>query len=88
MLGASVMEYHLLHPSVRMFRICATCWRPRCCAGCSPRSGTACGLNRALFAQGHIPQPSNEQQHLFTLFSVGGIVAITRLAFIPPRGIV
>ncbi|WP_406739906.1 hypothetical protein [Streptomyces atratus] len=41
---------------------------------------TDTGLSRALFAQGYIPAPTDEQQHLFTLFSVGGIVVITLVA--------
>ncbi|WP_406014852.1 hypothetical protein OG520_26365 [Streptomyces sp. NBC_00984] len=41
---------------------------------------TDTGLSRALFAQGYIPAPTSEQQHLFTLFSVGGIVVITLVA--------
>ncbi|MFJ1693847.1 PrsW family intramembrane metalloprotease [Streptomyces sp. NPDC088252] len=41
---------------------------------------TDTGLSRALFAQGYIPAPSEEQQHLFTLFSVGGLIVITFVA--------
>nr|WP_229867344.1 PrsW family intramembrane metalloprotease [Streptomyces gelaticus] len=41
---------------------------------------TDTGLSRALFAQGYILTPTAEQQHLFTLFSVGGIVVITLVA--------
>ncbi|MGW0963876.1 PrsW family intramembrane metalloprotease [Streptomyces gelaticus] len=41
---------------------------------------TDTGLSRALFAQGYLLTPTDEQQHLFTLFSVGGIVAITLVA--------
>ncbi|MGW8886466.1 hypothetical protein [Streptomyces sp. NPDC055749] len=38
------------------------------------------GLSRALFSEGYIPKSTDEQQHLFTLFSVGGIVVITLIA--------
>ncbi|MFJ2267415.1 PrsW family intramembrane metalloprotease [Streptomyces sp. NPDC087849] len=41
---------------------------------------TDTGLSRALFAQGYIPAPTDEQRHLFTLFSVGGTVVITLVA--------
>ncbi|WP_327670444.1 MULTISPECIES: PrsW family intramembrane metalloprotease [unclassified Streptomyces] len=41
---------------------------------------TTTDLDRALFAQGYIPKPTDAQQHLFTLFSVGGLVIITLLA--------
>ncbi|MFH8517741.1 PrsW family intramembrane metalloprotease [Streptomyces gelaticus] len=41
---------------------------------------TDTGPSRALFAQGYLLTPTDEQQHLFTLFSVGGIVAITLVA--------
>lgn len=43
---------------------------------------TDTGLSRALFSQGYMPQPTEQQQHLFTLFSVGGIVAITLIALL------
>ncbi|NGO76661.1 PrsW family intramembrane metalloprotease [Streptomyces sp. YC504] len=38
---------------------------------------TSTGLDRSLFAQGYIPEPTDQQQHLFTLFSVGGLVLIS-----------
>jgi RsiW-degrading membrane proteinase PrsW (M82 family) len=38
-------------------------------------SGT--GLDRTLFGQGYMPRPSGEQEHLFTLFSVGGLVMVS-----------
>ncbi|MFE0175205.1 PrsW family intramembrane metalloprotease [Streptomyces sp. NPDC059002] len=38
---------------------------------------TSTGLDRALFAQGYIPEPTAEQKHLFTLFSVGGMVLVS-----------
>ncbi len=38
---------------------------------------TSTGLDRSLFAQGYIPTPTDQQQHLFTLFSVGGLVLIS-----------
>ncbi|MFF8710856.1 PrsW family intramembrane metalloprotease [Streptomyces sp. NPDC015184] len=41
---------------------------------------TGTGLSRTLFAQGYMPAPTAEQQHLFTLFSVGGLVVITLVA--------
>ncbi|MEU1402254.1 PrsW family intramembrane metalloprotease [Streptomyces sp. NPDC005728] len=37
-------------------------------------SGT--GLAPELFAQGHLPQPGAAQEHLFTLFSDGGLVLV------------
>ncbi|MHC0429741.1 PrsW family intramembrane metalloprotease [Streptomyces sp. O3] len=41
---------------------------------------TTSDLQRSLFAQGYIPEPTSQQQHLFTLFSVGGLVAISLAA--------
>lgn len=41
---------------------------------------TDTGLRRELFAQGYIVTPTDQQQHLFTLFSVGGMVVITLVA--------
>ncbi|WP_415950470.1 PrsW family intramembrane metalloprotease [Streptomyces sp. KLOTTS4A1] len=38
---------------------------------------TDTGLDRALFAQGYVPDPTDQQKHLFTLFSVGGLVLIS-----------
>jgi len=35
------------------------------------------GLDRQLFAEGYIPQPTERQEHLFTLFSVGGLVLVS-----------
>ncbi|MCX4847936.1 hypothetical protein [Streptomyces sp. NBC_00893] len=43
---------------------------------------TDTGLSRALFAQGYIPAPTDEQQHLFTVFSIGGMVVITLVALV------
>nr|WP_202539026.1 PrsW family intramembrane metalloprotease [Streptomyces sp. SID8379] len=40
---------------------------------------TTSGLDRALFAQGYIPEPTDAQKHLFTLFSVGGLILISLL---------
>ncbi|MFC7305431.1 PrsW family intramembrane metalloprotease [Streptomyces monticola] len=41
---------------------------------------TTSDLERSLFAQGYLPQPTDEQKHLFTLFSVGGLVVISLAA--------
>nr|WP_187370092.1 PrsW family intramembrane metalloprotease [Streptomyces boluensis] len=41
---------------------------------------TTSDLDRSLFAQGYLPQPTGEQKHLFTLFSVGGLVLVSLLA--------
>ncbi|WP_242427522.1 PrsW family intramembrane metalloprotease [Streptomyces sp. Root431] len=38
---------------------------------------TTTDLDRSLFAQGYLPQPTSQQEHLFTLFSVGGLVLVT-----------
>ncbi|MFH8724152.1 PrsW family intramembrane metalloprotease [Streptomyces termitum] len=38
---------------------------------------TTTNLDRSLFAQGYIPEPTDAQEHLFTLFSVGGLVLVT-----------
>lgn len=38
---------------------------------------TSTGLDKELFAQGYIPRPTAQQEHLFTLFSVGGLVAVS-----------
>ncbi|MDG4862927.1 PrsW family intramembrane metalloprotease [Streptomyces sp. T-3] len=38
---------------------------------------TTSDLDRSLFAQGYPPQPTDEQKHLFTLFSVGGMVLVS-----------
>ncbi|MET9672822.1 PrsW family intramembrane metalloprotease [Streptomyces sp. NPDC006482] len=38
---------------------------------------TATDLDRSLFAQGYLPEPTSQQEHLFTLFSVGGLVLVT-----------
>ncbi|MCX4645345.1 MULTISPECIES: PrsW family intramembrane metalloprotease [unclassified Streptomyces] len=38
---------------------------------------TATDLPLSLFAEGFIPQPTDTQKHLFTLFSVGGLVIIS-----------
>ncbi|WUW13360.1 PrsW family intramembrane metalloprotease [Streptomyces sp. NBC_01465] len=43
---------------------------------------TASDWDRSLFALGYIPKPTEEQKHLFTLFSVGGLVVITALAIL------
>ncbi|MFJ4717062.1 PrsW family intramembrane metalloprotease [Streptomyces sp. NPDC088785] len=41
---------------------------------------TATGLDRSLFAEGYLPQPTDAQKHLFTLFSIGGLVVISLFA--------
>ncbi|MDI3387022.1 PrsW family intramembrane metalloprotease [Streptomyces sp. B-S-A8] len=41
---------------------------------------TTSHLDSSLFAQGYLPTPTDEQQHLFTLFSLGGLAVITLLA--------
>ncbi|MFJ9676769.1 PrsW family glutamic-type intramembrane protease [Streptomyces sp. NPDC101194] len=41
---------------------------------------TDTGPSRALFTQGYTPTPTEGQQHLFTLLSVGGLVVITFVA--------
>ncbi|MFF1353744.1 PrsW family intramembrane metalloprotease [Streptomyces sp. NPDC058297] len=38
---------------------------------------TATDLPLSLFAEGYIPEPTGTQKHLFTLFSVGGLVMIS-----------
>ncbi|CAM5522970.1 hypothetical protein GCM10010222_22280 [Streptomyces tanashiensis] len=38
---------------------------------------TTTGLDRTLFAQGYLPRPTSQQEHLFTLFSVGGLALVT-----------
>ncbi|MFE4615438.1 PrsW family intramembrane metalloprotease [Streptomyces sp. NPDC056747] len=38
---------------------------------------TSTGLDRSLFAQGYLPQPTSQQEHLFTFFSVGGLALVT-----------
>ncbi|GGN54443.1 protease PrsW [Streptomyces albiflavescens] len=38
---------------------------------------TGSGLDRSLFGQGYLPQSTDEQKHLFTLFSVGGPVLVS-----------
>ncbi|MEV7276031.1 PrsW family intramembrane metalloprotease [Streptomyces sp. NPDC093111] len=43
---------------------------------------TTTSLDRSLFAQGYIPQPSTQQEHLFTLFSVGGLVLVTAVGLV------
>ncbi|MFD9439443.1 PrsW family intramembrane metalloprotease [Streptomyces sp. NPDC060006] len=35
------------------------------------------GLDRALFGQAYLPAATDEQQHLFTLLSAGGLVAVS-----------
>ncbi|MFJ3302493.1 PrsW family intramembrane metalloprotease [Streptomyces sp. NPDC086549] len=37
------------------------------------------GLDRQIFAQGYMPAPTEAQEHLFTLFSVGGLVLVALL---------
>ncbi|MFH8344747.1 PrsW family intramembrane metalloprotease [Streptomyces sp. NPDC018045] len=41
---------------------------------------TTSGLDRVLFDQGYLPAPTGAQQHLFTLFSVGGLVLVSLIA--------
>ncbi|MFC4888760.1 PrsW family intramembrane metalloprotease [Streptomyces beijiangensis] len=43
---------------------------------------TASDWDRRLFALGYIAKPTDEQKHLFTLFSVGGLIVITLLALL------
>lgn len=38
---------------------------------------TTTSLDRSLFAQGYLPDPTARQEHLFTLFSVGGLALVT-----------
>lgn len=38
---------------------------------------TTTGLGPTLFGQGHLPHSTDEQKHLFTLFSVGGLVLVS-----------
>ncbi|MFI7503484.1 PrsW family intramembrane metalloprotease [Streptomyces sp. NPDC049687] len=40
---------------------------------------TTTGLDRQLFAEGYIARPTEQQQHLFTLFSVGGLLLVSLL---------
>ncbi|WP_055615573.1 PrsW family intramembrane metalloprotease [Streptomyces phaeochromogenes] len=40
---------------------------------------THAGLNPALFGAGYLPAVTDQQKHLFTLFSVGGMVAVSLL---------
>ncbi|MFE4664001.1 PrsW family intramembrane metalloprotease [Streptomyces sp. NPDC056716] len=43
---------------------------------------TETGLQRQLFAEGYIPHPTGEQQHLFTVFSIGGMVVVASLGLV------
>ncbi|GAA0504038.1 hypothetical protein Ade02nite_35080 [Paractinoplanes deccanensis] len=43
---------------------------------------TSTARQQALFAQGWIPRPTDEQVHLFTLFSIGGTIVITLIALL------
>ncbi|MBC2906135.1 PrsW family glutamic-type intramembrane protease [Streptomyces cupreus] len=36
-------------------------------------------LDKELFAQGYLPHPTDQQEHLFTLFSVGGLALVAAL---------
>ncbi|MEU7136041.1 PrsW family intramembrane metalloprotease [Streptomyces sp. NPDC046261] len=38
---------------------------------------TSTTLDTQLFANGYLPEPTAEQKHLFTVFSVGGLVVVT-----------
>ncbi|MGH4035531.1 PrsW family intramembrane metalloprotease [Actinomycetota bacterium Odt1-20B] len=38
---------------------------------------TDTGLQRQLFAQGYMPEPTQQQKHLFTAFSDGGLVLVS-----------
>ncbi|MFJ7065524.1 PrsW family intramembrane metalloprotease [Streptomyces sp. NPDC101115] len=49
---------------------------------------TTTGLDRALFAQGYLPDPSSRQEHLFTLFSVGGLALVTAAGLLWLRSLV
>ncbi|MFJ6655921.1 PrsW family intramembrane metalloprotease [Streptomyces sp. NPDC091377] len=48
---------------------------------------TETNLQRELFAQGYIPRPTPEQQHLFTVFSVGAMVVVALLGLIWARAL-
>ncbi|MEU9336781.1 PrsW family intramembrane metalloprotease [Streptomyces sp. NPDC048290] len=48
---------------------------------------TETGLQRALFAEGYIPHPTAGQQHLFTVFSVGGMVVVALLGLVWARSL-
>ncbi|MET8830137.1 PrsW family intramembrane metalloprotease [Streptomyces sp. NPDC004610] len=48
---------------------------------------TETGLQRALFAEGYIPRPTTEQQHLFLVFSVGGMVVVALLGLVWARSL-
>ncbi|GHD99165.1 PrsW family intramembrane metalloprotease [Streptomyces alanosinicus] len=39
-------------------------------------TGTGTGLHRGLFTLGYLARPSTAQEHLFTLFSVGGLALV------------
>ncbi|XVV09197.1 PrsW family intramembrane metalloprotease [Actinoplanes sp. CA-131856] len=41
---------------------------------------TSSARQQALFERGWIPQPTDQQVHLFTLFSIGGTIVITLIA--------
>lgn len=45
---------------------------------------TATGTQRSLFEYGYLPRPTNEQKHLYTVFSDGGllVVALTGVAWL------
>ncbi|MER8042856.1 PrsW family intramembrane metalloprotease [Streptomyces sp. NPDC094032] len=43
---------------------------------------TTTSLDRSLFAQGYLPDPTTRQEHLFTLFSVGGLVLVTAVGLV------
>ncbi|MEU5215875.1 PrsW family intramembrane metalloprotease [Streptomyces sp. NPDC020807] len=43
---------------------------------------TTTDLDRSLFAQGYLPQPTEQQEHLFTLFSVGGLALVTLVGLV------
>lgn len=43
---------------------------------------TTTDLDRSLFAQGYLPDPTARQEHLFTLFSVGGLVLVTAVGLV------
>ncbi|MFF5084808.1 PrsW family intramembrane metalloprotease [Actinoplanes sp. NPDC000266] len=43
---------------------------------------TSSSRQQSLFERGWIPQPTSEQTHLFTLFSIGGTILITIVAIV------
>ncbi|WP_394433944.1 PrsW family intramembrane metalloprotease [Streptomyces sp. SGAir0957] len=48
---------------------------------------TSTGLDRSLFAEGYLPAPTSAQEHLFTLFSVGGLVLVSLVGLVWARSL-